>query len=246
MSSSASPSASLDQQNDIGAREFGARAADAFAFDGVGRFAQAGRVDQRQHDAVDVDRFAHEIARRAGNLGDDRALARGERIQKARFAGVRAADDDDVQSVGETNAAFGAVRAARRDRCARRRDRNASSGAERKSISSSGKSIAASIQTRRRTTAAVERAHASREFAVEAAQRGARGGFGPARDEIGDRFGLREVELAVEERAFGEFAGPRVARAELDETREQESQHDGAAVRVQLEHVFAGVRAAAP
>ncbi len=86
-----------------------------------------------------------------------------------------------------------------------------------------------------------QRVHALRELAVEAALRGARRGGGTAGDEIGDGLGLGEVELAVEEGAFGEFAGARMARAELDGPCQQQSQHDGAAVRLQFEHVFAGV-----
>src|SRR4029077_14399676 len=37
--------------------------------------------------------------------------------------------------------------------------------------------------------------------------------------------------------------GPCVTRAELDKSRDEETQHDGAAVRLELEHVFARVRA---
>jgi len=64
-----------------------------------------------------------------------------------------------------------------------------------------------------------ERAHLAREFAGERAQRGA-GGLGRARgDQVGDRFRLHEVELAVVERALRELAGARQPRAELDGAR---------------------------
>ena len=54
-----------------------------------------------------------------------------------------------------------------------------------------------------RAPAAVERA----KIAVELAQRLAPLRLGLGRDEIGDRLGLRQVELAVEKGAAGEFAG---------------------------------------
>ena len=65
-------------------------------------------------------------------------------------------------------------------------------------------------------------------------------------DQVADGFGLGQVELVVQERTFGELAGfgePQPdGAARLEAAREQQLQHDGAAVRLQLEHVFAGVR----
>src|SRR4026208_1558405 len=60
---------------------------------------------------------------------------------------------------------------------------------------------------------------ASREPAsVRSAAASPRGGGGCGRaggDEVGDRLGLREIDLVVEECALGEFTGPRATRAEL-------------------------------
>ena len=81
----------------------------------------------------------------------------------------------------------------------------------------------------------------AREFAGEAARRRAHGRRRRRFDHVGDAFGLREIELAVEERALRELAGLGEPRAELDAAREQQP-HDGrAAVAVPLDDVFAGV-----
>jgi hypothetical protein len=124
-----------DENGNVGAGQFGARAAHAFAFDQVARLAQAGRVDQGQYDAVDVDAFAQQVARRAGNRRDDRAIALRQRIEQTRLAGVRPADDDDMQAVAQHDAAASAASSSASCTCSAARSA-VSCGALRKSISS--------------------------------------------------------------------------------------------------------------
>ena len=59
--------------------------------------AKAGRVDERDPQAVEIDDFGHEIARRSWHVGDDRARRADERVEEARLADVRLADDRDLQ-----------------------------------------------------------------------------------------------------------------------------------------------------
>ncbi|NYH17813.1 hypothetical protein GGD41_005041 [Paraburkholderia bryophila] len=87
----------------------------------------------------------------------------------------------------------------------------------------------------------------SRENAPSSERAGrTRGGFGAGLDQIGDGFGLRQVELVVEESAAREFARLRETQAEraagLDAALQHELQHDRTAVALQFDHVFAGVR----
>ncbi len=84
--------------------------------------------------------------------------------------------------------------------------------------------------------------HLHREFALQRAQRGARGLCRAAVDQVGDRFGLREVELVVEVCALRELAGLRRSRTEFEHAAQQQVEHDRAAVPVQFEHVLAGER----
>jgi hypothetical protein len=73
------------------------------------------------------------------------------------------------------------------------------------------------------------------------AARGARGAGIGGGDEIGDSFGLGEVELAIEEGALAELAGPRTTRLEFDATLQQLLQHHRTAVDLQFDHVLTGV-----
>ena len=110
------------------------------------------------------------------------------------------------------------------------------------SSGSSAKSIAASTCTRRCEQLVGDRVDAARELAIERAACGARGARVGGGDQVGDGFGLGEVELAVEEGAFAEFARARARARRARSTRATSSlQHDRAAVRLQFDHVFAGV-----
>ena len=230
-----------DQHGKVGALEFGACAAHAFHLDRVGRFAQAGGVDQGQGDAIEMDRFAQHVACGAGDLGDDRALAGGQTVEQAGLAGIRSADDDHVQAVEQAHAAP-----------ARGEDvielvAQALEIAEHGRVGQKVDFLFGEIDGRLDPDAQAydalgEGVHLSRKVAFETAHGGARGGFGAARDQVGDRFGLGQVDLAVEEGTLGELAGPRVARTERDATLEQAAQHDRAAMHLQLEHILAGER----
>ena len=69
--------------------------------------------------------------------------------------------------------------------------------------------------------------------------------LGTRLDQVGHRFGLRQVHLVVEEGALGELAGPREPQAGVgtgfEHALQQHLHHDGAAVALQLEHGLAGV-----
>ena len=58
---------------------------------------------------------------------------------------------------------------------------------------------------------------ARREFALHGTHRGARRGRGAGIDQIGNGFGLRNIDLAVQEGALAELAGPRHAAAEFEQ-----------------------------
>ncbi len=96
----------------------------------------------------------------------------------------------------------------------------------------------------------------ARERATERAGGRARRGLGAGIDQVGDGFGLRQVEFAVEERALRELAWLRQAQmrqsralrggfdfgAGLETARQQQLQYHRSAMGLQLEDVFAGIR----
>ena len=86
-----------------------------------------------------------------------------------------------------------------------------------------------------------ERVHPTREFAFQCTPRRARRAHVAGGDQVGDRFGLGEIELAVAERTFAVFARSRHPCAEFATACEQLLQQDRAAVGLQFDHVLAGV-----
>ena len=81
-----------------------------------------------------------------------------------------------------------------------------------KSISSSGKSRAASSKGAEVDEIFDQAVDAARKFATQVAAGEAGSLFGAAGDQVSDGLGLRQIELAVEKGAFTEFAGAGQAR----------------------------------
>src|SRR5215211_2446300 len=65
----------------------------------LGAAPDAGRVDQQQRPAVDLDRRVDRVARGAGDVGDDHALAAEEGVDEAGLADVRAADHGEADGL---------------------------------------------------------------------------------------------------------------------------------------------------
>jgi hypothetical protein len=80
-----------------------------------------------------------------------------------------------------------------------------------------------------------------RKLSAEGAQRGARGLLARGFDQVGHRLGLRQIELALEERAAREFAGVGQPRPGVEARAQERLHHHGTAMAVQLEHRFPGV-----
>ena len=87
------------QQDEVGLGQCVAGTADAFLFDEVVRFAQAGGVEDVHRHPVYQHGFAHDVARGSRLGGDDGAFFADERVQQAGFARVRFAGDDEVDAV---------------------------------------------------------------------------------------------------------------------------------------------------
>ena len=160
----------------------------------------------------DLDARCDGVARRARDRRDDRHVLAGQLVEQARLADVRPPDQHDGEPVAQQRALRARARSNARE-LARGSPRAAprASAARRNSMSSSGKSSVASVNIRSSISASTSARDLAREGAGQAARGGARRGRGRGLDQVGHALGLREIELAVEERALREFA--RLARA---------------------------------
>ena len=198
-------------QRDVRARDGRPGPLDADRFDRVVGGAQSRGVDHRERNAVDLDLARDRVARRARNRRDDRDVLAGEPVEQARLADVGTPDQHHSEPVAQQRALRRALAELRASAPRSASSRPAASAARTKPMSSSGKSSDASTSMRSSISACDDRVDRAREFAREAAHRGARRRRRRGVDEIGDALGLHEVELAVEERALREFAGLREA-----------------------------------
>jgi hypothetical protein len=78
------------------------------------------------------------------------------------------------------------------------------------------------------------------EFAAQLAERLAALRLGLGRNEIGDGFGLQQIELAVQKRPAGELARFGKAQTEAVERLHDSSEHNAAAVYVKLGDILSG------
>ena len=101
--------------------------------------------------------------------------------------------------------------------------------------------MAASICTRSVISALQQGFDPARKHTLHRLQCRTGAGLRAGSDEVGDGFGLRQVQLAVEKGTFGEFAGSCQPRAKLADTTEQRIEQHRAAVSLQFQHVLAGV-----
>src|ERR1700733_714523 len=80
------------------------------------------------------------------------------------------------------------------------------------------------------------------EFALQGAYRRSRGSGGAGIDQIGNRFSLCDVDLAVQKSAFAELTGPRHAAAEFQQTLQDQIDDERAAVTLHFQNMFSGIR----
>ncbi|MNC32526.1 hypothetical protein D3C75_808860 [compost metagenome] len=66
--------------------------------------AQASSIDNVQRHAVDVDMFAQDIPRGAGNISNDGRFPPGQLVQQARLAGIWPTGDDHGHTVTQQGA----------------------------------------------------------------------------------------------------------------------------------------------
>ena len=154
-----------------------------------------------------------EIARRAGHVGHDRARGADERVEQARLADVRLADDRDLSPRAPAGRGAPSRSNASSARAQPRRSPTSTAPGLDEVIALFGKidrrfEPRDQIEQRR-----VDRRRSPSSVCLQLIERGAGLQRRDRIDQIGDRFGLRQIDPAVQKRAQRELAGLREPRA---------------------------------
>src|SRR5690606_2435688 len=184
--------------------------------------------------------FVQQVAGGAGNLGDDGALAAGQGVEQRALAGIGRPNQHRVQAVAQAAPALG-----RGQQLVQLRPGLAQALAQ--GLATEGVERLVGEVDRGldlhpdRKQGRGEGLDPRRELALQRAPGGAGGAQVGGGDQVGDRLGLGQVQASVETGTLTELARARVHRAQLPAAREQLPQHRQAAVRLQFDHVLAGV-----
>ena len=232
------------EQDRGGAGGLGQGAADAFGFDHVFGVAKAGRVDEPKSEAVKGAGILHRVAGRAGNVRDDGPVVAEEGVEQGGLAAVGGADNGDGDAFFHRVAGRETVREA-----ADAGEEVAEQGVETFAVGELDVFFG-KIELEFEEAGETNQGFAQGiDLAGEAASKLVEGEAVRARvfrsDEVGDGFGLGEVETAIQEGALGEFAGTGLAAPRFDEGAHDLALDELRAVDVELHGVLAGVGARA-
>ena len=218
-------------------------ACDADLLDGVLCRAQSRRIEKPQGDARDADLLLDDVTCRARHVGDNGALHAEEGIEEARFADVRAADNDGLDPIAQD-----APRIRTREQAA---DGGRGGVDLRRKVFGGGRGdvVLGEVDPRLDVRDGTEdlRAdvrHCMGECTCEPLPCGMRGACALCRDQLHDALGAREVKPPMEKGALRELPRLCGTRARLPCPEEHLAQDDRAAMTLQLCRVLAriGVR----
>ena len=205
----------------------------------VGRM-KAGGIDDPQGQPVHLNRLLHGIPGRARHLGHDRPLPSDQPVQQARLADVRTPHDDHPEPFAEQVAPGGGS--------ARGRHRPADpvEPFREQALGQVRDLLVRKVESPLDEGPDLDELRDRRvdllgECAVQRTPGQPGRLVGGRVDEVRDRLGLNEIELAVEERAFGELARSRRTGAEGEDPARYPVEDHRPAVTLKLQGVLAGV-----
>jgi hypothetical protein len=212
----------------------------ALLLDGIDRLTHAGGIDQRQREAADVCTLGQQIPRGSGNGGHNRAIGVQQRVEQARLADVRRADNRHLRAFAN-QAPAGRLRKQAVDSSVEAREHVARLLRRDEVIALVGK-----IKRRFEFRDHVEQltfnlADRARQGAFQLIERGARLQRRDRVDEIGHCFCLNQIDLVVEKSAQCELARLCEPGAGADRRAHDATQHHRAAVCRDLDDVLTRV-----
>ena len=229
-----------DLQDHVGTTDLPPAPLDADPLHRVVGLAQAGGIDDVQRNTLDLDGLAQSIARRAGDLGDDRPLLAGQAIQQRTLADIGQARQHHRQAGPQQAALAGPAAQAPTDRT-----RQALQARHQVGVAQRVDLLVGKVERRLDQHAQLDQlVHQAMDLARKLAGQRAQRRAGRLRraglDQVGNRLGLGQVQLVVEKGTAGELARLRQPRTEFQAASQQLLHHHWAAVALQFEHVLAG------
>ncbi len=233
----------VDQQQDqIRFGQGFAAAFDADFFHDIIRFADARSVDQFQRNASDVHVFLDRIAGSAGNIRHDGFLFTQQAVQQTGFAYVRPADDGCLKTFAQNLSLFCRIQqvldvsahfngAFFQELCRHFLDVIVFRVVDvHFDLSQCVQDDLTDIPDH------------TGQFAVQLIQSHIHRTIGLSTDQVHDRFGLRQIDPAVQEGTLREFPGLRHAGAVLEDRLQNPVDAHDTAVAVDFHDIFAGER----
>ena len=202
--------------------------------------------------ALHLNRLLYAVARGAGHGCDDGQLGPGQGIQQGGLAGIRLAGNHHLNALAQQRALGGAGQH-RLQRGANARELAAGVIALQK-VDVLFRKIQCRLNQHAQQGQRLQQGlHLAREGTRQRLRGTAHGRFGAGVDEVGNGFGLGQVDLAAQKSALGKLTGRGQAQRwqhrlavgtdvlrRLQATRQQQLQQHRPAMRLQLQHVFTG------
>ena len=192
-----------------------------------------------QRHAIDMDMLAQHVPSGAGNIGDDGRLLLGQGIEQARLARIGPTGDHHVHALTHQRALTGGG--------TNHGQLCLYLGEHRRhpAVTQEVDLLFGEIDGRLHIDAQLDQTlhqvlDSSREVPLQGAQGIFRRGLGAGIDQVGDRLGLGEVELVVEEGAFGELPRTGGAGPQLEAAAEQQIHDHRTTMPLQLEDILPG------
>ena len=248
------PGQVVQEKHRIGAFNLAPGALHTDFFDLIERFAQAGRIDHMQRNAFNLDQLRDLVARGAGNRGDDGQFGARQRIEQRALADIGLPGNHHLDAFTQDGALRGALHHAGQ-RGLQAQQLAAGIGLLQKVDVFFGEIQRRFDQHAQMDQLRQQRIDGLREFARHGARRRARRRLSAGVDQVGNGFGLGQIDLVVQKCPLCELsrlgdpqlgqarhAGERIERSACFQAAgQQQLQNDRAAMRLQLQHVFARI-----
>ena len=228
------------REDERGRGRLSERAVDARLLDGVVGVPQAGGVGHAEQQLPNLDVLLDQVARRARDVGHDRALAAEQRVEQRGLARIRSAEDDTGHTLAQNAAALIAFRHGIQP--AGRAVQQGSGILKQDGVDVLIREIHHRVEVRDHADQIVAHLLHRRADRAHHLRRGILRSLGGAGgDQVVHGFGFSQAELAVQKGPAGKLARLGLAHPLRKQCVQRKGEHRGRAMALQLGHGLAGI-----